>query len=91
LKSTGLAFGSGLWESMGMTKPHLEILSEADDTLLRGRCSACKDVTFSLSRSTESSLALIHGMFSEHFRKVHMSEDASQVAARIVREATKDR
>jgi hypothetical protein len=27
-------------------------------------------------------------MFSEHFRKVHMREDASQAAARIVREAT---
>jgi hypothetical protein len=66
-----------------MKKPHLEILSDADDTVLKGRCSACTDVTFSLSRSTESSLALIHGMFSEHFRKVHMPEDASQADARF--------
>lgn len=71
-----------------MKKPHLEILSEADDPVLKGRCSSCDGVTFSLSRNTESSLALIHGMFSEHFRKVHLREDASQTAARAVRKAT---
>jgi hypothetical protein len=59
-----------------MIKPHLEILSEADDVLLRGRCSACPTVTFSLPHTTESSLSLIHGMFSEHFREVHDRQDA---------------
>jgi hypothetical protein len=71
-----------------MKKPHLVILSDEADPILKGRCSSCEGVTFSLSRNTESSLALIHGMFSEHFRLVHIREDASQAAARIVREAT---
>jgi hypothetical protein len=59
-----------------MQKPHLIILSEEADPILKGRCSSCESVTFSLSRSTESSLALMHGMFSEHFKQVHMREDA---------------
>jgi hypothetical protein len=73
-----------------MKKPHLIILSDAADPILKGRCSSCENVTFSLSRNTESSLALIHGMFSEHFRKAHIREDDSPAAARIVREATED-
>jgi hypothetical protein len=60
-----------------MKKPHLVIMSDEGDPVLKGRCSLCEDVTFSLSGSTESSLALIHEMFSEHFRKVHMREDAN--------------
>jgi hypothetical protein len=28
--------------------------------------------------------------FDQHFKRVHMREDASQAAARIVREATED-
>jgi hypothetical protein len=75
-----------------MKKPRLEILSDEHDPVLKGRCSSCEGVTFSLSRSTESSLALIHGMFSEHFRKVHMCEDSSQAAAsRIGKQATEGR
>jgi hypothetical protein len=61
-----------------MKKPHLEIVSEEGDPILKGRCSACEGVTFSLSGSAPSSLALIHEMFSEHFRKVHFREDATQ-------------
>ncbi len=71
-----------------MKNPHLEILSDEADPILKGRCSSCEGATFSLSRNTESSLALIHGMFSEHFKQVHMCEEASQAAGRIVREAT---
>jgi hypothetical protein len=62
--------------------PHLEILSDDQDPVLKGRCSACENVTFSLSRGTESSLALLHGMFSEHFRKVHTRKDATEAPAR---------
>ena len=62
--------------------PHLEILSDDQDPVLKGRCSACENVTFSLSRGTESSLALLHGMFSEHFRKVHTREGASEAPTR---------
>jgi hypothetical protein len=31
---------------------------------------------------------LLEKLFQKHFRDVHMREDASQAAARIVREAT---
>ena len=54
-----------------MAKPHLEIESEDNDPVLKGKCSACADVTFSLSRDTESALAVLHGMFSAHVQKVH--------------------
>jgi hypothetical protein len=64
-------------------KPHLVIISDEGDPVLKGRCSSCEDVTFSLSAGTPSSLALIHEMFSDHFRKVHLREDASQQAARM--------
>lgn len=58
-----------------MIKPHLVILSDEGDPVLKGRCSSCEDVIFSLSRSTQSALALIHEMFAEHYRKVHIGEE----------------
>jgi hypothetical protein len=61
-----------------VTKARLVIVSDEADPILKGRCSSCEDVTFSLSRNTESCVALIQGMFSEHFKQVHMREDASQ-------------
>jgi hypothetical protein len=74
----------------GMEKPHLVILSDDADLILKGRCSSCEGITFSLSRSTESCLALMHGMFSEHFKQVHTRKDASQAAAPNETEATED-
>jgi Fe-S cluster biogenesis protein NfuA len=72
-------YGSKQWRhTSDMKKPHLEILSESNDATLRGRCSACPNVTFSLPRTTESSLSLIHSMFSEHLRKVHNHKQAIQ-------------
>jgi hypothetical protein len=61
-------------------KPHLLILSDEGDPVLKGRCSSCQGVTFSLISSTASSLALVHEMFAEHFRRVHLSEDDTQAA-----------
>jgi hypothetical protein len=58
-----------LWNTDGMKTAHLEILSEANDTVLKGQCSVCQNVTFSLPHNTESALALIHGMFSEHSKR----------------------
>jgi hypothetical protein len=62
-----------------MKKPHLVILSAQGDPILKARCSSCESLTFSLSGETESSLALIHEMFSKHFRKVHMREAKAYV------------
>jgi hypothetical protein len=66
----------------GRTKPHLEILSEESGLVLKGRCSACPDVIFSISSTTTSALAVLHGMFSEHSRQVHgNSEQKSGMAS----------
>jgi hypothetical protein len=59
-----------------MKNPYLEIVSEEGDPILKGRCSSCEGVTFSLSGSAPSSLALIHEMFSEHLRKVHFRRES---------------
>jgi hypothetical protein len=68
-----------------MKKPCLVILSDEADPVLKGQCSSCTHVTFSLS-NTESSLSLIHGMFSEHFRKVHLHEDSRHDTAGAVKD-----
>jgi hypothetical protein len=60
-----------------MTQPRLVILSDASDPILKGRYSSCEGATFSLS-NTESSLALIHGMFTEHLRRSHPQKDGIQ-------------
>jgi hypothetical protein len=78
-----LANSSRFVAECGAVKPHLLIMSDEGDPVLKGRCSACANVTFSLSGSTQSSLALIHEMFSEHFRNVHRHEDTSQAAASL--------
>jgi hypothetical protein len=71
-----------MWETWKVKKPRLLILPDDTAPVLKGRCSSCEDVTFSVSRATESSPALIHGMFSEHFRQVHMPEEDAQSASR---------
>jgi hypothetical protein len=74
-----------------MKKPHLVIIEEINGTPVQGVCSSCKDVVFNtdanvaFAREHKQNLA---NQFREHFRNVHEREDASQAAARIVREAT---
>jgi radical SAM superfamily enzyme len=77
-----------------MKKPHLVILEEVDGTPLKGGCSSCKDVVFSTGSSVGFAREHKQNMedqFREHFRNVHEREDASQAAARIVREATENK
>jgi hypothetical protein len=74
---------SSVGELRAMTKAHLLIMSDEGDPVLKGRCSACENVTFSLSGSAQTSLPLIHEMFAEHFRKVHRREDASYADTRM--------
>ena len=77
-----------------MKKPHLLILGDVGGIPTEGGCSSCKDVLFStgaeLGEAQEHHNKL-EGLFREHFRKVHMYEDASQTAAPIVREATEEK
>jgi Fe-S cluster biogenesis protein NfuA len=73
-----------------MNKPDLVITSSPDDGFLEGHCSSCHSVKFTLQGNTMHHKMLLRGMFDQHFKRVHLREDASQAAARIVREATKD-
>jgi len=76
-----------------MKKPHLEI-TQNDKSGLHGTCSSC-DTYFTLggpglARNPEAAMRTMQRQFDKHFKQVHMREDASQAAARIVKEATKD-
>jgi hypothetical protein len=71
-----------------MKKPELVITSSPDDGFLAGHCSSCHSVKFKLQGNTIDHKKLLRGMFDQHFKRVHMREDASQAATRIVREAT---
>ncbi len=74
-----------------MQKPHLEITERENAVPIRGSCSSCADTEFTAKvRSIEKNQELLDKMFADHFKRIHMREDASQAAARIVREATKD-
>ena len=76
-----------------MKKPHLEVMGGHGNEPPWGYCSACEYVKFAPDATVGSHQAQMHRLnevFLQHFNKVHMKEDASQAAARIVREATKD-
>lgn len=74
-----------------MRKPHLVITERAGNIPVQGGCSSCPQATFSASALASSNEQRLQALFNEHFRKVHMPEDASQAAARSVREATEER
>ncbi len=75
-----------------MKKPQLTITENSGTVPVEGGCTSCPDVKFHvkvpgrLERS--SALTSLEDQFDRHFQKVHMHEDASQAASRIVREAT---
>jgi hypothetical protein len=53
------------------------------ETTVVGGCSSCPNAVFKAEDDEK-----LQAEFDAHFQKVHMHEDASQAAARIVREAT---
>ena len=71
-----------------LKEPHLVILVEVGRIPIKGGCSACNDVFFTTGDDigpAQQQYSKLEGLFSEHFRKVHMHEDASQAAARAKR------
>ena len=52
-------------------------------------CTSCPESVFRSDIATDDR-DYFERAFKLHFKTVHMREDASQVAARIVREATED-
>ena len=76
-----------------MKKPTLVITKHKGSIAIKGKCSSCPEVEFSTEGKIGTAaehLNALHEEFKLHFEDVHIREDASQAAARIVREATKD-
>jgi hypothetical protein len=74
-----------------MMQPHLVIIGETGGILTKGRCSSCKDVLFTtgaIPGTAREHRSKLGKLFRDHFRNVHMRKDASQAAARIVKEGT---
>jgi hypothetical protein len=73
-----------------MKKPHLvkNLVREGHprETSVVGGCSSCQNAVFRADDDEK-----LQAKFDTHFKQVHMHEDASQTAARIVREATEDK
>jgi hypothetical protein len=87
--SSALEIDFDLWETVkAMPKAELIIESKPDDNFVNGVCSSCPTTRFRVSGNTLEQKTLVRRMFDAHFRIVHMREDASQAAMRIVREAT---
>jgi hypothetical protein len=93
LKSTGLAIGSGLWETVGMGKLSVGDLVRSHELdgvfqvmgIQVGSSEKCFIQEFDVSkhRLTDATQVLVSCSTLSPFK-----EDASQAAARIVREAT---
>jgi hypothetical protein len=76
-----------------MKKPHLVVTRRAGipPMPIVGECSACgPKITFVMGgKSPSENASDLEAAFETHFKKVHLAEDASQAAARIVK-ATRD-
>jgi hypothetical protein len=89
LKSTGLAIGSGLWETVGMEKPYVP--KPGDPVLLEGvqgrlvvvSVDAAKKTATVSTPTTPASVYLVQWSKLSYL-------DESQNALRVVREATED-
>jgi hypothetical protein len=99
--TTGVAFGSGVWETKGDMKiPELTDVGwlgpkyEMDSASHHfGKCSECHEIICveKAVTDTQNTQPATHEMLDKAFRthvKLKHSEDFSQAAARIVGEAT---
>jgi len=75
-----------------MKVPKLEITENAGIVPVRGICTACSNVDFRVKPPTsldrQQAIVSLQEQFKKHFERVHLREDVSQAAARIVRQAT---
>jgi Fe-S cluster biogenesis protein NfuA len=78
-----------------MKIPSLEITEHNGVVPVRGACTACPTTDFRVKLPTsldrEQAIESLKEKFDSHFKKVHLREDVSQAAARIVRQATEDK
>ena len=74
-----------------MKKPTLVITKHVGSIPIQGKCSSCPEAKFSTEGKVGTAaehLNALNEWFKLHFADVHLREDASQAAARVVREAT---
>ena len=74
-----------------MKKATLVITKHVGSIPIQGKCSSCPEVKFSTEGKIGTAVEHLNALneeFKLHFVDVHMREDASQAAARVVREAT---
>ncbi len=74
-----------------MKEPHLEVTQNKKSGLHR-KCSSC-DEYFTiggpgLARNSAAAMRSLQRQFDKHCRQVHMRDDASHAAVRIVKQAT---
>jgi hypothetical protein len=79
-----------------MKKPSLRVTKWLGDIPVGGECTACPTVRFergpiSHRPNREEYRHTLQQEFDRHFKNVHLRQDASQAATRIVREATEDK
>jgi hypothetical protein len=77
-----------------MKKPSLRITKWLGDIPIEGECTSCPEIGKFGVRSTRPNKAehqkQLQQAFDSHFKEVHLREDASHAAARIVVEATEN-
>lgn len=79
-----------------MKKPSLRVTKWLGEIPVGGECTSCAEVRFQITPAShrpnrDEYKDTLQREFDRHFKQVHTREDASQAAARIVREATEDR
>jgi hypothetical protein len=83
-------------EEITISSPSLRITKWMGNIPVEGGCTSCADVNLKVQATThrpalEEYRTALAAAFELHFKHVHMRDDASQTAARIVREATENR
>jgi hypothetical protein len=70
----------------------LELVITKQGKGLHGKCSSCSEGVFNVdvADDTPDNRDYMQRTFNMHFKTTHLREDASQAAARIVKEATEN-
>lgn len=89
MKSTGLAIESGLWETVCMKKRYMRIVKMSGAMPDMAACTNCGH-EFKVYSGKKHTIAEATENLRNQFAAHDCKEDASQAAARIVREATEE-
>jgi len=79
-----------------MKKPSLRVTKWLGDVPVAAECTSCVAVRFKAKSTShrptrEEYQKSLQSQFDAHVKKVHITQDANQIVARNVREATEDK